>query len=50
VRAVVIGGIGSLVVTGAAAVIFPALRKADQLTTESLRAAETELAEAEPVD
>jgi len=50
VRAVVIGGIGSLVVTGAAAAIFPALRKADQLTTESLRAAETELAEAEPVD
>ncbi len=50
VRAVVIGGLGSMVVTGAAAVLFPALRRADQLTAESLRAAETELAEAEPVD
>jgi MFS family permease len=50
VRAVVIGGIGSLVVTGAAAVLFPALRRADKLTAESLRAAEVELAEAEPID
>jgi MFS family permease len=50
VRAVVIGGVGSLVVTGAAALVFPALRRADALTAESLQAAETELAEAEPVD
>lgn len=50
VRAVVIGGIGSLVVTGAAAVLFPALRNADELTAESLQAAETLQAEAEPVD
>ncbi|ADW67444.1 MFS transporter [Granulicella tundricola] len=50
VRAVVLGGIGSLLVTGAAAVLFPALRNADQLTAESLRAAEVELAEAEPID
>jgi MFS family permease len=50
VRAVVIGGIGSLVVTGAAAVLFPALRRADRLTSESLMEAETELAEAEPID
>jgi MFS family permease len=50
VRAVVIGGIGSIVVTGASAVLFPALRRADALTTESLQAAETQLAEVEPVD
>ena len=50
VPAVVIGGIGSLIVTIVSAGIFPALRRADALTTESLRAAETEYAEAEPVD
>ncbi len=50
VRAVVIGGIGSLVVTGVSAGVFPALRRADALTAESLREAEVELAEAEPVD
>ncbi len=50
VRAVVIGGIGSLVVTGAAAVLFPALRRADQLTAESLREAEVEMATAQPID
>lgn len=50
VRAVVIGGIGSLVVTGAAAILFPRLRQADALTAESLREAERELAIAEPVD
>jgi hypothetical protein len=37
-------------VTGAAAVLFPALRRADRLTSESLMEAETELAEAEPID
>jgi len=50
VPAVVIGGIASVAVTCAAAVVFPALRRADQLTAESLRAAEVELAEAEPTD
>jgi MFS family permease len=43
VRAVVLGGIGSLMVTGATAWLFPALRHADELTAESLRAAELEL-------
>jgi MFS family permease len=50
VRAVVIGGIGSLVVVGVSAFAFPALRRADRLTAESLRAAEVELAGAEVVD
>jgi len=50
VPAVVIGGIASVVVTGSAALLFPALRRADQLTAESLQAAELELAQAEPID
>ncbi len=55
VPAVVVGGIASLAVTAISAMAFPALRNANQLTTESLRggqgeAAELELAEAEPVD
>lgn len=37
VRAVVIGGIGSLAVAGLWTVIFPDLRKADALTAEALR-------------
>ena len=36
VRAVVAGGIGALVVTGAWSMLFPALRRIDQLTEESL--------------
>lgn len=36
VRAVVIGGVGSLIVTGLWSVFFPTLRRADKLTTESL--------------
>jgi MFS family permease len=36
VRAVVIGGIGSMAVTGLWAILFPALRNADKLTPESL--------------
>jgi hypothetical protein len=36
VRAVVIGGIGSMAVTTAAGVLFPKLRRADALTAESL--------------
>lgn len=50
VRAVVIGGIGSMMVTGAAAVFFPALRQADALTAESLTSIKKELSAAEPVD
>ena len=38
VRATVIGGIGALAVSGLWAVLFPGLRKADELTAESLRA------------
>ncbi|MHB1701684.1 MAG: MFS transporter [Acidobacteriaceae bacterium] len=36
VRAVVIGGIGSMVVTGLASVLFPDLRRADELNVKSL--------------
>jgi len=51
VRAVVVGGVGSLLVTASAAGFFPALRRADGLTTESLRGgADAEMAGAEPVD
>lgn len=50
VTAVVVGGIGSVAVTIISAMVFPALRKADQLTAESLRGAELQLADAEPVD
>jgi MFS family permease len=50
VRAVVVGGIGTIVVMGAAAALFPALRRADALTAESLMNAELELSVAEPVD
>jgi predicted MFS family arabinose efflux permease len=40
VRAVVYGGIGSLIVTGLWSVLFPELRRADQLTAEALLNAE----------
>jgi MFS family permease len=50
VPAVVIGGIGSLIVTASAAVLFPKLRRADALTADALLEAEHELAIAEPVD
>ncbi len=43
VRAVLLGGIGTLVVTGLWTVFFPALRKADRLTAEDLMAAEEAL-------
>ena len=49
VRAVVLGGIGSLLVTASATGLFPALRNADSLSTESLRAADEEMSDAEPV-
>ena len=44
VRAVVFGGIGSLVVTGLWSVLFPSLRKADELTPEALLNVEVEQA------
>ena len=50
VPAVVIGGIGSLVVTAAAAGLFPDLRRADALTADALTGAGRELSVAEPVD
>jgi MFS family permease len=50
VRAVVIGGIGSLVVTGLAAVLFPPLRRVDALSTESLLPSNIQQSIAEPVD
>ena len=50
VKAVVIGGVASMVVTASAAGLFPGLRKADALTAESLMAAERELSGAEPRD
>ena len=49
VRAVVLGGIGSLVVTGLWSVFFPALRRADRLNAEDLIAAEKALSASEPV-
>ena len=42
VPAVVIGGIGSLIVTGAAGLLFPALREANALSAESLMHSGTE--------
>ena len=48
VRAVVIGGVASLMVTGISSMAFPALRNADELTTESLQAAEVLDSEMEP--
>lgn len=50
VRAVVVGGIGTIMVMGTAAWLFPSLRNADALTAESLLGAEKELSVAEPVD
>lgn len=49
VRAVVLGGVGSLVVTGLWSALFPALRRADKLTAEDLLAVEQELSGAEPI-
>ena len=44
VRAVIYGGIGSLMITGLWAALFPELRKADKLTSESLLNAEAQQA------
>ncbi len=45
VRAVIYGGIGSLVVTGLWSIFFPNLRNADQLTSEALLEADKEQSE-----
>ncbi|HXE08074.1 MAG TPA: MFS transporter [Acidobacteriaceae bacterium] len=50
VTSVVVGGIGSLVVTSLAAMFFPKLRRADALTAESLLSASVQQSAAEPVD
>jgi len=50
VKAVVVGGVGTIVVMGAAAGLFPQLRRADALTAESLIGAEAQFSVAEPVD
>jgi hypothetical protein len=47
---VVVGGIGSLVVTGLASTLFPSLRQADALTPESLMQANLQQSAAEPPD
>lgn len=50
VTSVVVGGIGSVVVTSLAAIFFPKLRRADALTAESLVGASVQQSVAEPVD
>jgi hypothetical protein len=49
VRAVVIGGVASMAVTGLWSIFFPALRRADKLNAEDLIALEKELSTREPV-
>jgi MFS family permease len=49
VRAVIVGGMASLMVTGLWSVFFPALRKADKLSAEDLVAVEKQFASMEPV-
>ena len=49
-RAVVVGGIGALIVTGLASTLFPALHKADALTTESLMQANLQNSISGPLD
>jgi hypothetical protein len=49
VRAVVIGGVASMAVTGMWSVFFPALRHADKLTAEDLTAVEEKFTSMEPV-
>jgi MFS family permease len=49
VRAVVIGGIGSLTVTGLWSLFFPSLRHADALTAESLMSADQAVEEEQPI-
>ncbi|HEY4381335.1 MAG TPA: MFS transporter [Acidobacteriaceae bacterium] len=50
VRSVVIGGVGSLIVTGLAGALFPMLRRADGLSEESLMQSNMQQSIAEPAD
>ncbi len=50
VRAVVVGGIGSLIVTGVAGALFPTLRNANALSAESLMESNKQQSTAEPPD
>jgi MFS family permease len=50
VRAVVVGGIGSLIVTALACGLFPTLRKADALSIESLMQTNLQQSVKEPMD
>ncbi|HEY0163414.1 MAG TPA: MFS transporter [Edaphobacter sp.] len=50
VRAVVAGGIASVMVTASASALFPRLRRADALTAESLMEVDLQLSAAEPMD
>ena len=50
VRAVVVGGIGSLIVTGVAGALFPTLRNANALSEESLMESNKQQSTAEPTD
>jgi len=50
VRAVVVGGIGSLIVTGVAGALFPTLRNANALSAESLMESNKQQSTAEPTD
>ncbi len=49
VRAVVVGGIASMVVTGTWSFFFPALRQADKLSADDLIAVEKQFSSMEPV-
>jgi hypothetical protein len=49
VRAVVIGGVASMAVTGGWSVFFPALRHADRLSAEDLIELEKQFSSMEPV-
>ena len=50
VRAVIFGGIGSVIVTGLWSVYFPRLRNVDSLNAEELLAANSAYAQSEPID
>jgi MFS family permease len=50
VRAVVVGGLASMALTGLWSVFFPALRHADTLTADSLTAVEKQFSSMEPID
>jgi hypothetical protein len=50
VRAVVVGGVGSMIVTGLASTLFPVLRKTDALTADALIELNRREISAEPTD